>query len=62
MIDAAQLQAKELSADASGAAEVYADAYGKLEINASGASSVIYSGNPETVSQNVTGSATIESN
>lgn len=59
-IDTSQLQVNDVNVNASGAAQVLVNANGKLIIDASGASSVYYFGNPESIEDNVSGTAKIE--
>ncbi|MGN0629876.1 MAG: GIN domain-containing protein [Ruminococcus sp.] len=61
-VDTSQLQVNDVNVNASGAAQVLVNTNGKLIIDASGASSVYYSGNPESIEDNVAGTAKIVKN
>ncbi len=59
-IDADNLKAADADVDASGASRAYVNVTGKLKADASGASHVIYSGNPSNVEKESSGASSIK--
>lgn len=58
-LDASSLKAINCSVEATGACEAHVYAQGKLDISASGASEVTYSGNPTAIAKSSTGASQI---
>jgi hypothetical protein len=61
-VDAEGLKAENVEADASGASTVIVNAFGKADLNASGASTAIYVDDPKELKQNSSGASTIRKN
>ena len=59
-IDAENLKAQEVKADASGASTVTVTAANEADLNASGASTVYYGGDPKNLKQNSSGASSIK--
>jgi hypothetical protein len=59
-IDAANLKAENADADASGASSITVNATGDLKAEASGASHVIYIGDPKSLKQNASGASSVK--
>ena len=57
--DLGRFQAKDVVAEANGASEVSVTAAGKLDTDASGASTILYGGNPTTVDRRTSGASSI---
>lgn len=59
--DLGRFQAKDVAAEANGASDVSVTAVGKLDTDASGASTILYGGNPTTINRRTSGASSIRS-